>query len=229
MRKVVIDNGKLVYFVSSDEPKLLIHSGTHGDESEVTDFVIESLEKYKDQLPPLIFVPEVSPSAVKLGTRNNYLNHDMNRTFLSDSTDPEVLANIEVVKNKKFDLFVSFHEDPTQTNYYLYDVGYKVPENDLVMKHNMLLKNKGVDLLNGIDDPDDPDLGYELKDGYIKMVHPKNYHDDGTISAWVLNRHITDEYLLPEIPGKHNRDTKRMIVDTFFSEVILKSFYRDSV
>lgn len=224
MRIVVTKYPNFYYFRSGENPKLFIHSGTHGDEAEVTEFVREALIKHEESLPPFIFVPIVSPSAVERKTRENESGNDMNREFFSNSPDPEVQVNIEIMKDKRFDLFVSFHEDPLETNYYLYDVGYREMENELVLKHNQLLKNSGVELLSGIDDAEDSSLGYEFIEGYKKFIHPKNYHDDGTISAWVLNKHIAEEYLLPEIPGKASREVKRFIVDSFFTEVILKSF-----
>jgi len=224
MRKVETKNPKFHYFVSGENPKLLIHCGTHGDEYEVTDFVMEALIKYEKILPSFVFVPCVSPSAVENKTRVNNLGKDMNREFFTDSEDHEVQANINIIQDKKFELFVSFHEDPLETNYYLYDVGYRKTKNEFVLKHNRLLKDRGVKLLNGVDDAEDPHLGYDFKEGYRKLIHPENYHDDGTISAWVLNRHIAENYLLPEIPGKASWETKKFIVESFFSEVILKSF-----
>ena len=224
MRKIATKYSDFHFFVSGDSPKLLIHSGTHGDESEVTEYVTMALQKYSKELPDFIFVPEVSPLAVKRGTRNNYLNHDMNRKFFSDSNDPEVRANIEVMMGNKFDLFISFHEDPSGPDYYLYDVAYRKATNERVLIHNQLLKRHGVGLLNGVDDPEDESLGYVFSEGYHKLDFQQSSLDDGTISAWVLNRHIADEYLLPEIPGKADLKTKRFIVESFFTEVVLKLF-----
>ena len=224
MRKIETGNPKFFYFVSEENPKLLIHSGTHGDEYEVTDFVMEAILKYEKKLPPFIFVPVVSPSAVERKTRVNESGTDMNRGFFSDSKDPEVLANIEIIKNQKFDLFVSFHEDWEFSEYYIYDWGYSKEKNELVLKHNQWLKNNGIGLFNGIDDPLDLALGYEFVEGYNKSVHLEKDKDDGVISDWILNRKISKEYLLPEIPQRLSREKKKLIVDSFFSEVILKMF-----
>lgn len=224
MLRINTNNPNFYYFISGENPKLLIHSGTHGDEYEVTDFVMESILKYEKQLPPFIFVPAVSPSAVERKTRENALGIDMNRKFFSESRDPEVQANIEVIKDHKFDIFVSFHEDPELSEYYLYDVGFGSAKNELALKHNQMLKKWGAGLLNGIDDVEDTSLGFEFIDGYNKLMHTQKLDNDGTISAWVLGRHIAEDYLLPEIPGKADVKTKRFIVDSFFSEVIIKSF-----
>lgn len=224
MRKIVTDNPKLYYFISGKNPKLLIHSGTHGDEYLVTDFVSEAVLKYKKELPPFIFVPIVSPSAVERKTRVNESGTDMNRGFFSDSLDPEVQANIEIVKKEKFDLFVSFHEDWEFSDYYIYDWGYSKTKNELVLKHNRWLKDNSVGLFNGVDDPLDLALGYEFVEGYNKSIHLGNDKDSGIISDWILNREISKEYLLPEIPQRLSREKKKMIVDSFFSDVILKMF-----
>ncbi len=228
MNKRAANNGDIEYFVSGENPRLLIHSGTHGDEYEVTEFVTKCLEKYKKELPTFIYVPEVSPSAIAEKTRRNKQGHDMNRMFFSDSTDPEVQGNIEVLKDNRFDLFVSFHEDPELNEYYLYDVGYRKDQHTLALKHNQLLKENGVNLLNGVDDIEDTSLGFEFVGGYNKMIFQESQVDDGTISAWVLNRHIADEYLLPEIPGKADRKTKAMIVETFFTDVVIKIFQENT-
>ena len=212
------------YFVSSENPKLLIHSGTHGDEGGVIQHVKAALEKYESLLPSFVFVPEVSPSAVKLKTRVNSKGNDLNRVFLSNSEDEEVRLNIEVIKDKKFDLFVSFHEDPEYSDYYVYDFGYGEEKNKLVLEHNEFLKKQGVGLLNGVDDPTDPKLGYKFVDGYNKFAYVKKDVDSGNIAAWVLNRDIAKNCLFLEIPGKADYQTKEIIVDSFFREVILRSF-----
>lgn len=224
MRKVETRYPNFYYYISGEKPKLLIHSGTHGDEAEVTDFVMEAIVKYEDQLPPFIFVPKVTPSGIAQKTRKNNQGHDMNREFFTESKDEEVQANIEIILGKQFEIFVSFHEDPELAEYYLYDVGFGKQRNELVLKHNELMKKQGVELLTGIDDVEDTSLGFHFEEGYNKMEFPEGEPDDGTISAWVLNRKIAKDYLLPEIPGKASREIKKYIVDSFFTEVILKSF-----
>lgn len=224
MLKVATKYPNFHYFKSGEDPKLLIHSGTHGDEAEVTEFVMEALLKYENLLPSFIFVPEVTPSGVARNTRRNASGRDMNREFFSNSPDPEVQANIEVLTGHKFEIFVSFHEDSELMAYYLYDVGPGEKQNELVLKHNQEMKKRGVELLTGIDDLEDTSLGFEFVEGYNKMSFPEGEPDDGTISAWVLNRGMAKDYLLPEIPGRASLEIKRYIVDSFFSKVILKSF-----
>lgn len=214
------DPGGFCYYTSGVNPKILIHAGTHGDEYEVIGLVYKALLKHEDSLPPFVFVPEVSPSAVKQQTRRNDFGRDLNRDFFDTTEDEEVRQNIEIIKDGRFDLFVSFHEDPLSKEYYIYDVGYSKNENGLVKKHNKYLLDRGIGLLNGVDDPEDPFLGYEFVDGYRKFIHPEDYKDDGSVSAWVLNRNICREYLCPEIPGKEDIKTKGLIVSSFFEKVV---------
>ncbi len=221
VRKASATNRDFHYFVSGENPRLIIHAGTHGDEWEVIGLVENALRKYESRLPSFIFFPEVSPSSVKTRTRINSMGKDLNRTFFSDSKDPEVVENRKYLDNKHFDLMITFHEDPVREEYYIYDTGKTEEKNRVILGHNKKLMDSGIKLLNGIDDPNDPALGHEFKDGYRKFVYRKGDPDNGMITAWALNRGIVDECLVPEIPGKLDIDKKRFIVESFFEEVLL--------
>lgn len=209
------------YFVKGENPKLLIHSGTHGDEFEVIDVVKKCVEKYEDKLPDFVFVPYVSPSAVSSKTRVNNNGSDLNRIFFSDSKDIEVQENIKVIKDYKFDLFVSFHEDPELPFYYIYDEGTNPNETANVVKHSQKMQSLGVNLLNGIDDPEDPTLGTEFVNGYKKFVVSKEFENNGMITSWAIINDIVGDTLVTEIPGKADLKIKELIVDTFFSDILL--------
>lgn len=220
IRKVSTTLPNFEYFIKGENPTLLIHSGTHGDEYEVIDFVKKSVQKYEDKLPDFIFVPEVSPSAVKNKTRVNGNGNDLNRIFFSDSKDIEVQENIKVLDGYNFDLFVSFHKDPLSDEYYIYDSGYKLEESDNIKAYNQKLKSLGINLLNGIDDPDDPDLGYEFKDGYKKFIETKEDLTNGMITVWSMLEKNVQTCLTPEIPGLLSLNKKELIVDTFFVDIL---------
>lgn len=224
LKKITTPDPDFYYYQSGEDPKLLIHTGTHGDEYQVIDFVYRAVNKYLNNLPALIFVPRVSPSAVKKKTRVNSSGLDVNRIFTSVSKEKEVLTNIKIINNQKFDLFVSIHEDPESWEYYLYDIGYGNDDSQLLLKYSRFLKKSGVKLLNGCDDPDDPSLGYEFKEGYHKFVHKKGEKDNGMVPIWLLNRHLAKDCFLPEIPGKLSLKKKEEVVDSFFTRVIVKYF-----
>lgn len=211
---------ELEYFVKGNNPKLLIHCGTHGDEFESIDIVKKYVEKYEVNLPDFVFVPVVSPSAVKSRTRFNKNGKDLNRIFFSDSTEIEVRENANILDNYKFDLMVSFHEDPENDSYYIYDEGLDINESVRVLAHNQKIKQLGMKLLNGVDDPNDPHLGHKFVDGYNKLVIPKDYKNNGMATVWAIAEKKTKNSLTAEIPGKLSIKQKEIIVDTFFRDVL---------
>jgi len=62
---------KIPYFLSGNNPQLLIVSGTHGDEFAIISSLDEIIQKYIDDLVPFMYIPELSPSAVRQKTRTN--------------------------------------------------------------------------------------------------------------------------------------------------------------
>ena len=208
------------YYIKGQNPKLLIHSGTHGDEYEVIDFVRKAVEKYENLLPDFLFVPVVSPSAVGARKRFNGNGKDLNRVFFSDSTEVEVQENIKILDGHNFDLVVSFHEDPETHDYYIYDEGQRGDISQKVLNHIKLLEKNSITLLNGFDDPNDPHLGHEFKDGYLKFDHSFVNEPDGTVTLWVYTEKKTKGILVPEIPGKETLNKKEFIVDSFFKEIL---------
>jgi hypothetical protein len=211
------------YYVKGKNPRLLIHSGTHGDEHEVIDLVRACIHKYEQVLPDLLFVPYVSPSAVSLKKRHNSRGFDLNRQFFANTREPEVVENIRLLSQFKFDLFVSFHEDPESTQYYIYDSGHNEVETQIIKDHNFILKKSGISLLNGVDDPNDPHLGFEFKDGYRRFNESVPTTFSGTASEYAMLAHGVKTCLIPEIPGRLNTFQKEFIVESFFVNVLCKA------
>lgn len=209
------------WYVSGSDPKLLFHSGTHGDEFDVVDCVKNSLLRYIDKLPSFIFVPYVSPSAIKNKTRNNKNGLDLNRSFFRSSDDLEIKENINILEGCNFNLFVSFHEDPMSDQYYIYDESGDDELSSKIVKHNGFIEQKGISLLNGFDDPDDPHLGHKFVEGYAKFDHSQNNKADGTVTMWLYSEKRVKSILVPEIPGKINLGKKAMLVDSIFKNIIL--------
>ena len=58
------------YFLKGVKPiSLQIDTGMHGDEKEVIPVVKDILDTHLPKLKSLLYIPEISPSAVKLETR----------------------------------------------------------------------------------------------------------------------------------------------------------------
>lgn len=223
MQQQFIDN-KFGYFTYGKDPQLLIHSGTHGDEHEVIDLVTGSLRKYESQLPPFIFVPHVSPSAVRAKTRENGKGEDLNRLFLDGSKEQEVLWNQAILQKGPFELAVSFHEDLGYKFYYLYDETRDGKPTKLVVDHNNWLSQNGVQLLDGFDDPDDPALGIHFTNGYRHFTYDPSRRS-GMIMNWAMFHGHVEHALVSETPGLVDLATKEKIIDSFFRLVLLKYPY----
>ena len=97
-------------------------SGTHGDgNSEVTDCVTRYIDTHQSELPDYVYIPELSPTAVKL-KRRNLFGHDLNREFIHEPIDPEVITAMKILDPFTFSLCIAFHEDPDRrTSFYMYD------------------------------------------------------------------------------------------------------------
>ena len=113
--------GTINYFQKGKSPKLLLMSGTHGDEYGVIQPLKNIIDKYSEKLPDFIFIPEFSPTAVKLKTRRNKFNHDVNRNFFENTDDPEAKTVMNIVANFNFKMGISFHEDIEYDSFYMYD------------------------------------------------------------------------------------------------------------
>lgn len=212
---------QIPYYEKGEAPALLIHSGTHGDEYGVIESVRLAVEKYEDRLPDFVYVPIVSPSAVDKRTRENDQKLDLNRNFLEDSTVGEVEANFQIVRDKRFDLLVTFHEDNSRdSKFYLYDYGEALGGTDQWKEFKKELKELNVELLTGVDDPGDPSLNQTFFDGYY---FGEVSAEGGMFDSWAVRQGIIKRALVPEIPGHLSQKTKNEAVDLFFRYFLLKA------
>lgn len=209
---------RVPYYTKGKSPTLLIHAGTHGDEYGVVESVRKAVKKYKAQLPDFIYVPVVSPSAIEKRTRNNGDGVDLNRSFFENSTVDEVEANLAIVRGKKFDLLVTFHEDVgrAKPEFYLYDIGCNLGGSKAWSAFKNEVRKMGVDLLDGRDDPDDPTLNYVFKEGYRYWPLPIGGYGTGTFDAWAINNGVVGRVLIPEVPNNLAQELKDRIVERFF-------------
>lgn len=224
MQKAVLPGTNFEYYTHGTSPRLLIHAGTHGDEYESIDLVTECIKKFESQLPPFIYVPHVSPSAVKQKTRLNGDGQDSNRIYhMNNSLDQEVIWNQQIMMMGEFDLAVSFHEDPVYEEYYIYDESNRDEESALILKHNQFLAQNNIKLLTGLDDMYDPYLGSHFINGYKKFIFD-NSKDEGEVLNWGMKKGIIKHALIPEIPGLCNITEKLFIINSFFEMVLVKYF-----
>lgn len=208
------------YYTWGETPVLLITSGIHGDEYELIEPLTESLQRNRPTLPPFLYIPVVSPSAVRLHTRLNERGLDLNRQFLQDHSDPEVEMFKEIVGERTFKLMVSFHEDPELDSYYIYDIGHDKSENERLKKFNVSLDEIGINLFTGVDDPEDLVLNHEFVDGYHRFAHSSSLASSGMIEDYVMDVGQANEVWIPEIPGKIKLATKAKLIEKFVTELL---------
>lgn len=216
-----VNNAKISYYIYGAKPKVLILSGIHGDEFEVIGCLKKSIRKHLGKLPDFIFIPEMSPSAVLQKTRFNKSNIDLNRGFLKGSADDEVKTAMKILRNYSFEICLSFHEDLQQRDFYFYDSGNLSGTKELdILKQE--IKSLGINLFNGIDDPDDPVLGYEFKDGYstTQAQALRDKEENGTFGSWAMRQQIIKRIIAPEIPGFLCIAQKQKIVDVFLRRIV---------
>lgn len=202
------------YFVRGAKPKLLILSGTHGDEPEVDTCVTRYIDTHQAELPDYVYIPKLSPSAAELKTRRNKYGNDLNREFIHNPTDPEVIVAMKILEPFSFSLCIAFHEDPDRrTSFYMYDTDHM--SDDLLLTYQNTIIKAGVKLFTGIDDPADNKLALHVEKGYI---HTPMIGSEGTgfSMRWLITNHKAKRVFNPEIPGRASIDLKQRLVDSIF-------------
>lgn len=220
MSKIVKNQlGPIEYWKKGDHPSLLIMSGTHGDEYEVIGPLAQIINTYAQQLPDYIYIPEVSPSAVALKTRKNAAGRDTNRSFTESTKDIEAKYTMDIVRPHVFDACFSFHEDPDQTDFYIYD-NQKLEETALQKLRNHITQY-GISLYTGIDDPLDTTLGHMITDGYASLPADPKKLLHGDFWEWSQHHGVVKRILFPEIPGRLPITNKEFLIKTIFQDILL--------
>jgi hypothetical protein len=197
--------GGIAYHQKGNFPKLIIHSGTHGDEYHVIAPLKRVVARLYNELPDFIYVPEVSPSAVALKTRINGRKNDLNRVFWQANDDPEIVANKQIIAPASGAIAITFHHDighndAGENTYYMYDSA-KLSEQQLSWLQESLKAVK-IPLLNGVDDPYDEDLSTHFVDGYVSIQSQPTF--EGTfIDDWARYHSHVSRMLTVEVPYDH--------------------------
>ena len=196
-----------------------VDTGMHGDESGVIPSVRDVLDSHLSQLNSLLYIPEVSPSAVKLGTRNNAQGHDINRSFIEGTSDQEARLTMDIIRRLEPAVCVSFHEDPERL--YIYDAGKFSLEGSMSLAAlREEVRTLGVSLLSGIDDEADPALGIDFSKGYRHFPLETQTKKMGFFGSWALSHGLTKRALTIEIPNLEP-GLKDKVVDSVFRNLVI--------
>ena len=179
--------------------------------------------KYEQNLPPFLFIPSVSPSATNLKTRINKDGVDINRNFFDDSKIEEARAVMEIVKNLRLNTMINFHEDPEYMDFYFYDgFGINIEGTSTLSALRQGVKQLGIGLLNGVDDPSDKALGYEFINGY-RYFSPSSLKKNkyGMFGTWACSKRIINRSIVPEVPGRLPQPMKDRLVRLVFEKLLI--------
>lgn len=205
------------YYQHGEHPRILFLSGMHGDEYQSAEILAMLLQKEHLVHVPFLYIPAVSPSAVKNGTRKNADGHDINRQFINEISDSEAKRIVDIVSLHSFTSVFDIHEDPDRTSeFYLYDS--QRMSADVLNQYRRTIEHSGTKLFTGLDDPDDHDLGCHIDQGYYYFRNLKN--TEGFFSKWALEKGIAKRIFTVEIPGKATRDKKQQILETILPFLI---------
>jgi hypothetical protein len=198
-------NETIPYLQKGDAPQLVILSGVHGDEHHFIPVLKQLVQERASQLPSFLFIPEVSPSAVKSQTRLNNRNNDLNRVFWDVQNDPEVEANKQLLAMASNALCLSFHEDTEFVDkFYMYDSAVMNPEEWQLVSAK--LKKLKVKLLNGLDITEkskDEFLGNKFIDGYMAAPTRSGIKKGPFIDSWAMYHSYISRMFTIEVPIDH--------------------------
>lgn len=207
--------GGLEYLIKGN-PVVLIESGMHGDEREIIPLVWNEIKKRFEALPDFIYLPKASPSAVRMNRRENGDGDDLNRMFTPRTASKEARIIMDAVSSYRCKLHLSFHEDLFTPNFYLYDSLPLEGTDFLESLRNQVLAC-GVGLYNGIDAPDDPSLGFVVKNGFC---HYQPNGKAGFFGDWTFSSGVTKRMVEIEIPALVSKEQQRKLVQIVFEKYL---------
>lgn len=218
--KVKLGTTENIYFLKGVKPLLEIDTGMHGDERSVIPSVRDVLDSHLPKLQALLYIPELSPSAVKLGTRENAQGNDINRNFIERTSDREASLIMHIIRSLEPAVCVSFHQDPKSL--YIYDAGeLSLEGSESLATLREEVRTLGVPLLSGMDDEADPALGIDFSKGYRHFPLETQTKDKGFFGSWALSHGLAKRALTIEIPADLEPGLKDKVVDSVFRNLVI--------
>ncbi len=220
-KSIYYSNGvRIPYLIYGQPNKFFFITAIHGDEAGSAGPFAKVLTRHREQIKGFCFIPQGSPSAVRLKTEENEFSHNVNRMFLKNIiNDPEAKAVAEIVQALgPFDIIISGHEDELNS-FYIYHEGKKNPNFDLDGLRSGI-KEIGVDLHTGYDHQNDPILNNWVTDGYCTC---KTDTYDGTFETWAIMMGLANTVYTAEIPMYASAATKELIYQVIFRNIILNN------
>ncbi len=197
-----------VHLAPHHTKRILVSAGLHGNEAGVIEPLFTYFQQHPPQSTSIIFIPKMSPSAIQHRQRSNGNGNDANRIFDTLDDLETVIVKHIIQKHAPYDLAISFHEDLEYSEVYLYEVSEHRPSLT-VRNWQQGIKNLGLTLLNGIDDPNDSTLQLTFVDGYNFSLPDK--HEQ--FEDWIVSNHFAQKSFTVEVPAKTTKIQKEQIVE----------------
>lgn len=225
-------------------------------EGEIKQKKINEARRYFNLIKPLLKKINESTNFIlarKINLNRQFLVDERSDTF-ENSREVLTWSEAKLLVTATADLpnakyIFSLHEDPenykdgsqyepdSYQGFYFYDVHYFFNDDvdkDLVfrLKEELIdaLKKEGFHIKDGIDDPNDPDLGFSAENGYINqpIINKDDQMDkvDGTyetamVALGLKNILKIERAFCFEIPGKISLDRKTLLLNILQEKFIL--------
>ena len=230
------------YEIDTDKnlPWVLLTYQIHPDENMAEKAVVDCLNRVVPQMgmPNILFVPQGSPTGIArlqtspeiAGPNNlNGLGHDLNWSFSNDSRDPEVLAWMELLKDKKFAYSLHIHHDygmfGKQFYGYIHDY-YGSPRHFDWDAFTASLSQIGFSpFADQIDDPLNKALDNKIPADGLIPTHPDDPHKPkdifaGSFENWLVENGKVQWACTFELPYDLHEKDSFPVLDAIYSGVL---------
>lgn len=210
----------------------------HPDENMAEKAVVKTLDDLIGQngVPTnLLFVPQSCPTGIarlrtlpanyELNKRNlNGMEHDLNWSFLDDSTDPEVIAWLTLLKDKKFKKSLHIHHDWGMFGKYYYGYIHQRAGNPQCIDWNSFmnsLSNIGFQpFADKMDDWLNPALGNQIPQNGLILTYSGDRFA-GNLENWLVETNRVDQACTLELPYDIKEADSMLVLQAIYSSFFL--------
>jgi murein peptide amidase A len=125
LHRLARDDGFDLFYLQNEDtrPGFYVSAGIHGDEPAAPEALIQWAEQHTARLSswPLLIFPCLNPWGLRNNVRTDSRGRDVNRLF-HENSHPVVAAVRRVVKDRRFAVSLTMHEDYDAQGVYLYEV-----------------------------------------------------------------------------------------------------------
>ncbi|MBU4501150.1 MAG: DUF2817 domain-containing protein [Nanoarchaeota archaeon] len=203
---------RVVVNPENDHNTIGFSAGIHGDEKSGSLGILNFLEKYdsKPEDPRIVILPIVNPHGYEKNIRRNHNRVDMNRQFIKNPMIRHARIIYNSIKNYKFSVFTTLHEDDEVEGFYI----YKYSKNNkfyegviaYVDKRWKVCKSRKIQ-------------GLPAKDGIIPIAKP-----DGSLEDRLYKDGLPIAGCI-EIPPIYDLEKRTTIIENVIPQIVKQSAF----